>query len=250
MEVDEIVALVSNRPAGFDSQAAHQEKFMEFKQILPHIYQVEFEECYDLAMHFLRYQEYYESLKFHGQIFTLVDYMEWYSKTYGKGSFTYTDDWSGFNVPSQVLIEVSEAEISDLNKYDIQMRSLVETIRKEEGEHKFYFIGTYKKEEDEEAAEDLPRVLDHEIGHALYFIDDDYRTSMDKLLDEMPRKNYNNAWKTLQKMRYHPSVCRDEIHAYSCTGPDKGIEKSLTPDICAPFIKEYKKQRRRFKLDG
>jgi len=133
---------------------------MQFGRILPHIYHLQFEDAYDTAMHFLRFQEYYESLKYRGQVFTLIDYMEWYSKNYGEGIFSYPDDWTGFNVPGNVLIEVTESEIPDFNKYDIQMRALVETVREEEKGHPFYFIGT--------TVGDDPGTLDHEISHALY----------------------------------------------------------------------------------
>lgn len=217
---------------------------MEFKQIFPHIYHLRFKKAYDLAMHFLRYQEHYESIHFKGQIFSLVDYMEWYSKNHGDGAFTYTNDWSGFNVPSSVLIEVSEAELPDLNRYDIQMRSLIETVRKEEGEHRFYFIGTSEESDaDEDDSED--RVLDHEIGHAMYFINDEYRKDMDGLLDAMPRKNYNAAWVALQEMAYHPCTCRDEVHAYASTGPCKELKKALPPKVRKPFEEAFQEWKER-----
>jgi hypothetical protein len=165
--------------------------------------------------------------------------MEWYAKDYGDGVFTYPADWTGFNVPSSALIEVSEAEIPDLNKYDIQMRSLVETAQQEERGHRFYFIGTC--EESDEGT------LDHEIGHALYFIDDEYREVMDDLLDAMPRKSYDASWKALQEMRYHPSVCRDEVHAYATIGPCDELKKALPIAVRRPFIKAYKEQRKRWK---
>lgn len=215
---------------------------MELTKILPHVYHLRFPECYDLAMHFLRYQEYYESTKFRGQIFTLVDYMEWYAKEHGDGVFTYPDDWSGFNVPSDVLITVSEAELPDPNKYDIQMRALIETVRREEGDRPFYFIGTYG--DGEAPAEEL----DHEIAHALYFSDTEYRRAMEDLLDKMPTKNYDKAWRAMQEMNYHPITCRDEIHAYAATGPCQELKKALTPSVCKPFIKAYKAQRKRVEV--
>lgn len=210
---------------------------MKFGQILPHVYHLEFPGHYDTAMHFLRFQEYYESLKFCGQIFTLVDYMEWYAKDYGNGVFSYPDDWAGFNVPGNVLIEVAEAEIPDLNKYDIQMRTLIKVVQKEERGHPFYFIGT--------TTGDALDTLDHEIAHALYFTDEEYHQAMEDLLDHMPRKNYDAAWAALQEMRYHPATCRDEVHAYATTGPCDELKKALTPAVRKPFIKAYKEQRKR-----
>lgn len=112
------------------------------KEILPHIYHLHFESAYDNAMHFLRFQEYYESSKYHKKIFALVDYMEWYSKEYGKETFSYVKDWSGFNVPSWVLGHVRIADIPDLNKYDQRMFMLIDWVEEQEFPHNYYFIGT------------------------------------------------------------------------------------------------------------
>lgn len=214
---------------------------MKFKQILPHIYHIHMDLCYDLAMHFWRYQEYYESPSFKGRIVSLIDYMETYAKSEGKGVFSYPDDWSGFNVPSTILIEVSEADLPDLNKYDIKMRSLVTAIQKKEKGHPFYFIGTCGDDEY------LKETLNHEIGHALYFFDEEYKEVMDQLIENMPKKNYNGLWDGLLEMGYHIAVVEDEMQAYASTGPEDEIKKHLPPSVCKPFITAYKKQRKRFK---
>ena len=51
-------------------------------EICPHVYHLEFSSSYKLAMHFIRFHEYYESPKFYRQFFTLIDYMEWYAEEY------------------------------------------------------------------------------------------------------------------------------------------------------------------------
>ena len=213
---------------------------MKFKQILPHIYHIHMDLCYDLAMHFWRYQEYYESPTFKGRIISLVDYMEAYAKTDGEGVFSYPDDWSGFNVPSDILIEVSEAELPDLNKYDIRMRTMVDAIRKREKGHNFYFIGTCGDDDH------LKATLDHEIGHALYHIDPEYKDVMDACVDAMPHKYHEAAWEALMEMGYHAAVVVDEIQAYASTGPDDDNKKALPPSVCKPFIKAYKEQRKKW----
>jgi hypothetical protein len=198
-------------------------------------------------MYFWRYQSHYEDLEYKDQLVTLVDYMEHYAKNYGKGVFTFTNEWVGFNVPGDVMIEVSNADLPDLNKYDIQMRALTQVAQKEETNHKFYFIGTYREGEGKKK-ESIEGSLDHELAHALYHVDDEYRELMDGLLDEVPRKNYKTAWSAMQKMRYHPAVCRDEVHAYCTTGPCDELVKVLPLSVRKPFIKAYKEQRKRFKI--
>ena len=54
-------------------------------------------------MSFVRMQEFYESPKFKGKYFTLEQYMDYWSKEFGKGSFTYPSVWDGFNIPGKVL---------------------------------------------------------------------------------------------------------------------------------------------------
>jgi len=55
----------------------------------------------------LRFEEYYESPRFKGRIFTFDEYRKWYVKNSPKGKktgrFTYYSDWSGFNIPSYAL---------------------------------------------------------------------------------------------------------------------------------------------------
>ncbi len=211
---------------------------MEFKKILPHIYHLYMDDCYKLVMTFVRYQEYYEGMEYKGQIFSLIDYMEWYAKEHGSGAFTYPVDWAGFNVPGNVLVELSQADLPDLNKYDIQMRALVEMVQKEERCDNFYFIGTCGEDDYEKDT------LNHEIAHGLYYTSEEYRDVMDGLLDEMPRKNYDRAWAALQKVKYHPCVCRDEVHAYAATGPSVELKSTLPLSIRKPFIKAYKEQRK------
>lgn len=72
-------------------------KLYTLSEIRPRVFFLNFKDSYNLCMHFLRYTESYESpyLKFRGKSFTIFGYMEWYAKKYGKGSFTYTNDWEG-----------------------------------------------------------------------------------------------------------------------------------------------------------
>lgn len=210
-----------------------------WKRILPHVYHLHFDSGYDLAMHFIRVQEFYESPRFYRKIFTLVDYMEWYSKEYGKGAFTYPTDWSGFNVPSNVLLEVykSSTNVPDFNKYDSFMSALIAQAAYLEQGQPFYFIGTsssgYKGDADEED------VLDHELAHALYYTNRAYRDAMVTCLFHMDSEAKYKASQALAKMGYHFSTIEDEIHAYSATGVCSSLQEILTSQVIAPFQKVF-----------
>ena len=49
------------------------------KKITDRVYLVTFTNRFDLTMTFMRYQEYYESPKFRNKIFSLAEFMRWYS---------------------------------------------------------------------------------------------------------------------------------------------------------------------------
>lgn len=218
------------------------------REILPHVYHLHFESGYDLAMHFLRFQEYYESPKYHRRIFSLTEYMEWYAKDH-EGSFTYPTDWSGFNVPSWVLQQVREATIPDLNSYDLRMFTLIDWVEEREHPHNYYFIGTssagYRGDEDEKD------VLDHEIAHALYTVNPEYREKALALLREWNSApghegcELDTAKMVLKDMGYHESTVEDEIHAYCATGLCDELEGVISKQESKPFQKLFREYKKR-----
>ena len=184
------------------------------EEVIPRIYHLHFDSQYALAMHFLRAQEYYESPKFRGKRFTIVEFMEWYSKEHGNGAFTYPNDWTGFNVPSTSLLEVygKKVVIPDPNYYDEFMQAVVGYVDTHAQRQPFYLIGTYG---------DNPRAFDHEMAHGLYFVDATYRQDMVKCLKDF-RIRYPETWdrtkEILREMGYHEDVLEDEMQAYYSTG--------------------------------
>lgn len=163
-------------------------------------------------MHFLRFQEYYESKKYFHKFFTLIDFMEWYSQEHGEGCFTYPNDWGGFNVPSECLLPFIEnigLAFPDKNHYDDLMIYIINQLRMIEGDV-FYLIGTSEEKNDQ-------KTLDHELAHALYFTNLEYRKKVQLILDNMPPIRRNKAKEILLKIGYHESTHDDEIHAYSST---------------------------------
>jgi len=214
---------------------------MNFKlgEILPQIYHLSFGSGYDLAMHFIRAQEYYESPKYWHKVFTLVDYMEWYSKGKGKGSFTYPADWSGFNVPSSVLLDLygKSGVISDFNRYDEFMKVIIDRLVKDCDSKDFYLIGTsgdgHQGDGDEEG------VLMHEIAHGLFYVDPEYNKEVRALMMEMPKSEREEATEALKNMGYHISTIGDEIHAYASTGLCTTLEGILSEKTCEPFVETF-----------
>lgn len=206
------------------------------------LFLVEFDNSYDLSMTFLRYQEFYESSspKFKGKAFTILDYMEWYSKQ-RDGVFTYPTDWAGFNIPSSVYYGVKKFGRTkiDHNKYDECMDSIVkkiESVLKTEI-HKdgtFYLIGVCKRNKD---------VLNHELAHGLYHINKEYKKEMDGLYKSMLLEDLDIMHSLFKEMGYAKSVYRDETQAYLSTG-----NGYLSQKIMDPFKEVFKRYSKGIKI--
>jgi hypothetical protein len=192
---------------------------------------VEIPDKYDLAMTFLRMQEWYESPKFHHKNFSLEEYMRWYSKAYGKGAFTYPKDWSGFNVPGEAAIAVLQhmAPLSDAEEkllYRVIERGYItepDPCRKGGTwdqyllPEPFYMVGTHAKAD--------PSDLPHEKSHGRFCVEPAYRTTVLRVLR---RHDTGKLAKHLLKMGYSKWTLEDEIHAYALTGWPEGFKPSAS----------------------
>ncbi len=209
----------------------------KLKQIMPTIFVAEFENRYDLAMTFLRYQEFYESHnpKFKGKQFILLDYMEWYSKE-NDNVFTYPNDWSGFNIPSRIIYEVQsnatgQGSILDRNKYDELMTDISNDCILENkvtlARRNFYLIGILKGD---------TNTMKHEIAHGLYSTRSLYSDTMNDLYLKLPSKCRKLLETNFKQMGYHKSVWKDEAQAYLSTSTDY-----LGKSERKPFVEAFEK---------
>ena len=210
----------------------------ELKEIAPNIFLQTCGNNYDLAMRFLRYQEFYESpnADFRGQAFTLTDFMDWYSKD-NDLYFSYPYDWNGFNLPGQVFRELTKKKIPDWNQYDEAMHDVVQSIREkvdgDDPDH-FYLIGALIGDEE---------TIDHELAHAFYHIFPKYKREMDEALAGLYHMHKRVLSSTLEGMGYTPKVHNDELQAYFSTGLCEELETAVAkhqmmPDaetLCEPF---------------
>lgn len=191
------------------------------KQVAKRIWHLNFSDSYDLTIHFFRYQEYYESPDMKEKNVQFVDLMENYSKTIGKGSFTYTSDWAGFNMPGNQIFERHKAGISDPNRYDELMYSLACFIRAKEKSERFYIIGTSDDDDWKNTT------FNHELAHGLFYADDDYKAKMSKYVEELPDKVREKIFSTLKKWGYDDKFLIDECQAYMATGLQDGIDSKI-----------------------
>ena len=162
-------------------------------RLAPGIFVVRFKSQHLLASTFLRIQEHYESSRFRNRTFSLEQFMDWYAARFG--AFTYFQDWSGFNVPSTALTPFRRGRFDPLSQKE---RRLLALFKKER--EPFYVIGIAAEQD-----------LQHEIAHALYFMQPAYRNAVRAAMREYDTSALR---KRLAAMGYHRHVLADEVHAY------------------------------------
>ncbi len=172
----------------------------------------------ELSLSFMRFQEYYENPCFKNKIFTCGQLKEWYSIRYGSDS--YIRDWSGFNIPSVALIPFRNGLFDPLTK---QEQNLLNLFRYRNDI--FYIIG---------AQDDS--VLRHELSHAMYFTNLNYRTKINQYLTKH-EKSLSKSFHYLLNKGYHQDVINDELQAYITDNDDEFIIEN-TPQRIIKYINQ------------
>jgi len=204
----------------------------QIKEVKPLVFAVIIKDKYDRAMTFCRVQEYYESPspKFRGKQFSIWDYMKWYHERYGKG-FSYGDDWSGFNIPVKII----RGCYNGLNKYETPYDKIMESIiHKVEMYREGYVIG---------CGDTKGETFKHEVCHALYHTNKDYKKKMDVLTKGLPKKYYDTFKKNILEMGYTTKVVNDEIQAYLQYGYENpNFGKGVDIGVRIEYSNLYKQQ--------
>jgi hypothetical protein len=166
---------------------------------------------FELALAFLRMQEYQESPnnRFRGKVFTLDAYMDWYmrettSKHMPDDAFTYGRDWVGFNVRAYAVDAVARL----FRPHTVWEQALFALIDREHvrEEEECYLIGTRIGE--------TPNVFEHELRHGLFGVNARYRAEVLAVLDRFPVL----AFRERLAKDYAREVLDDEVQAYALTG--------------------------------
>ncbi len=186
------------------------------REILERVFLLEFDTQYELAATFLRFQEHYESPRFRGRIFTLEAFMDWYAREYS--SFTYYQDWGGFNIPAEVLKPFYAGSFDPLLDKE---KHLLRLFHREKGN--FYVLGMAREGR---AADRI--TLEHELAHALFHTRPDYRREVLATLNDY---DTGALEKKLIADGYHRKMLKDEVHAYLLTEPhgSAAARRRLTP---------------------
>lgn len=212
----------------------------KLREIAPYIFGISIKDPYQRAMLFCRYQEFYESpfKEIRGKSFTLEDYMDLYRRKNKKSFFSYPTDWSGYNIPSEVLKKAYKKFLGvGGSPYDEVMFDIIFACENSFGRFnqkagKWYLIG---------ADSFSSSTMDHEIAHGLYYTNDEYKEKCDFLISKIKKSDYNGMKKQLIKIGYadDKKIIDDEIQAYMSTGLIKKFDtkslKKYTKDFKSNF---------------
>jgi hypothetical protein len=191
---------------------------IEIKKHADKIYIAEFDSRYELTMTFVRLQEFYESPVFKGTYFTLEEFMDYWCKEMGNGCFTYTSVWSGFNVPGKIISKFMDLLVknSSVRKKEFELLKLLNQKLREDNEEleNIYLIALSKDSKNNEV------IMEHEVAHALYALNKEYKKSIDILIKNLDKKIVKEASSVISKMGYCKEVIKDEMQAYWSTNID------------------------------
>jgi len=194
-------------------------------EIFPKCIHLHFETQYEVASTMMRLQEFYESPyeNIKGVEFSIEEYMDTYANA--MGNFTYTSDWTGFNIPGNIVDEFFETFSVLLDK-EIHLKEIIDKAKKKakiKDEH-FYLIASYIDKVDGKD------VLKHELCHALYYLDPEYSAEMDNNIMDVQENELEVLFKGLITQGYTKEVVLDEIQAYFST--------SDMVQLCKDFVTE------------
>lgn len=168
------------------------------------IYLIESSNRQVLAATFMRFQEYYESPEFKGKVFSVDDFVQWYANKFG--SFSYSKDWYGFNIPSKVLEPFKWGQFDPLTPLE---QNLLNVCR--DAVEDFYVIGVTP------SAEYFAETVRHEFAHGAFHVNSDYRKEVERCVKDYNIKPIHNG---LHQMGYCDDVMADETNAYVLVEPD------------------------------
>lgn len=202
---------------------------LSVKEVTDSVLHIQAKTQFDIASTFMRLQEFYESpfREVRGKLFTHEDFINLYAyRKERKGDdeviFSYFEDWQGFNIPGNVFnrwvkrfkkagMWEKEQELIDLVYDKVNKRS-----------NKFYVIGTFEYH-------DQGNVINHELSHAFFYLDKQYKSESTKLYRKLPKVVRYQMHEWLKSMGYDRTVYTDETVAYLSTDTMCDLDDKLTP---------------------
>lgn len=213
---------------------------MRLTQIHDNILLIEFETKKELTLTFFRIQEFYESLnpRLNSVHFSVFDFL--HENVKDDGTIDYFSFWEGFNFPDFAIKEWVNG-IAYTTPYEKELLQLIDYAWNK----KFYVIGTLEGDK---------RTIEHELAHALYYIDDVYMYEASDLYTRLcieENRVIRKMVRGLLELDYSQDVLIDEIQAYLLSEKSSYIKKHFGVDTkqIKKHIKPLKKLFKKYKAD-
>ena len=205
--------------------------------IFPGLVHFQYNTQYEVASTFLRLQEFYESAydDIKGKVFDLETYMDAYAED--KGNFTYTADWSGFNVPGEVADNFNDLYSEKMLTKEYDLFDLI-TEHTHQFE-KYYIIASSKYGG---MYNDPREVQNHELAHGMCYLVPEYQQEQQAVVDIIKEEHPIFA-KKLVEMGYCDDVIDDELHSYFATSTMTYLADEGFKDCVIPWQLVLKAQR-------
>jgi len=210
-------------------------------EVHPKVFLVTIDNSYDLTMTFCRVQEFYESpfKKIRGKIFNMAEFQRLYAIENGEDFFSYPIDWSGFNIPSNVIEKFFnmfrvDFDKRDYNFYDKTFENIHSEITKNlKPNDRYYVIASKPNEKD---------TINHELSHAFYYLYPNYKKQADVIIKKIPKRIFNKMKNALLDLGYNLKVIEDEIQAYVANDYDSITQDLFLGDDQKNIIDNIKKE--------
>jgi len=189
---------------------------MNRKDIFPGLIHIEFDTQEELCSTMVRMQEFYESpfQEIRGKLFLLERFKTLYAASRSHKNYSYNTDWCGFNIPGHIIRMFYKlfSDHCELNDKEKAFLSLLPKELSTDGriDH-FYVIATHKQDTN------TSETIEHEIAHALYYLNSDYNELMRESIQELGSELVDIFTEQLKEMGYDDSTIPDEIQAHLAT---------------------------------
>jgi hypothetical protein len=215
---------------------------MKSEKLGENIVLLTFEKQKELALTFFRVQEFYESKNpaLKNKYFTPFEFLNTLMNE--NGEIDYFSVWDGFNVPGNVFKKwFYSVPVNQLSDYESSMfKTICELV---DFTKDFYLIGCLEQAKD---------VLAHEISHALYYTNEDFKIEVTEILKDFQieqKQEFDLLQETLfNEFEYDYNVLYDETVAWLATSKKREIVNDLGCkwEVVEPYVKRFKKVLRKY----
>jgi hypothetical protein len=200
----------------------------------------------EIGRAFMRFQEFYENEQLRGKLnITIKDIENWWNLARKEQDTTddYCEFWQGFNVPGIVFTSTLYSSVfrqtmdhTGERRYFLEEEDLIKLILEQPTKeiHQSYYIGLSKT---------VNHVFDHEVAHALYATNHNYKSSQLYNISQLPKNIFAMLHDDLISMGYDKMVVVDEMQAYLSTYTDvlaETLDTDAYNQFTEPFVNTFK----------